>query len=202
MPKGAPGIVADRGRGAFDRFPSLAHTNRVTTASPGIYKASQPMFGRIWFFHAELTQTPPRPRLYTFVYCSRAAVSVDDRRSQPPHRVGATPQSRLRPSPGCSFFGSGVFFQWIEGPAAAVRKADGKPAWRSAPLRYRLAGPERGKARASVSEIGRWSGSVPTTSAKCFRDALESAEDENNVRSTETYSRSFGYEVAGFAWAS
>lgn len=61
------------------------------------------------------------PLLYTFVYCSRAAASVDDAAvdrlieaaQRHNHDWGIT---------GVLTFGSGVFFQWIEGPPVEVRK--------------------------------------------------------------------------------
>ncbi len=61
------------------------------------------------------------PLLYNLVYCSRAAAGVDDaavarivassRRNNP--RQGIT---------GLLVFGSGVFFQWLEGPRDNVRQ--------------------------------------------------------------------------------
>ena len=61
------------------------------------------------------------PALYHFVYCSRAADGVDDA------EVGRIVESAQRHNPahgitGVLVFGSGVFFQWIEGPAAQIQK--------------------------------------------------------------------------------
>jgi len=58
--------------------------------------------------------------LETFVYCSRAAESVDDAEV---NRLIAFSQRRnvARGITGVLVFGSGVFFQWIEGPPADVQ---------------------------------------------------------------------------------
>ena len=61
------------------------------------------------------------PSLYHFVYCSRAADSVDD------VEVGRIVESAQRNNlahgiTGVLTYGSGVFFQWIEGPAAQMQK--------------------------------------------------------------------------------
>jgi hypothetical protein len=59
--------------------------------------------------------------LYHFVYCSRAADGVDDA------EVGRIVESAQRHNlargiTGVLVYGSGVFFQWIEGPAAEIQK--------------------------------------------------------------------------------
>ncbi|MGU3362901.1 BLUF domain-containing protein [Methylobacterium sp. M6A4_1b] len=58
--------------------------------------------------------------LYHFVYCSRAADGVDDA------EVGRIVESAQRHNlargiTGVLVFGSGIFFQWIEGPAAQMQ---------------------------------------------------------------------------------
>lgn len=57
--------------------------------------------------------------LDTFVYCSRAAEGVDDAEVS---RIIALSQRRnvARDITGVLVFGSGIFFQWIEGPPAEV----------------------------------------------------------------------------------
>jgi hypothetical protein len=60
------------------------------------------------------------PLLYNLVYCSRATAGVDDaavtqiveaaRRANPAHGIT-----------GMLVFGSGIFFQWLEGPRASVQ---------------------------------------------------------------------------------
>jgi hypothetical protein len=59
------------------------------------------------------------PTLHTFVYCSRAAASVDDGEVD---RIIASAQRRnlALGITGVLVFGSGIFFQWIEGPSAHV----------------------------------------------------------------------------------
>ena len=60
-------------------------------------------------------QGPPLPRLQQVVYCSRAAWGVD---AAAVERIIGTAQ-RTNPQLGISgllVFGSGVFFQWLEGP--------------------------------------------------------------------------------------
>ena len=58
--------------------------------------------------------------LYTFVYCSRAAEGVDD--VEVGRIVEAAQRRNLaRGITGVLVFGSGVFFQWIEGPASQMQ---------------------------------------------------------------------------------
>ena len=119
------------------------------------------------------------PTLYTFVYCSRAADSVDDvevnRLIELAQRYNLT--SGIT---GVLVFGSGVFFQWIEGPAAEVRKLmarlHGDPRHydivsldQSEEKRERLY-PDWQMERVGADDI-----------REVLHDALESAEDENNI---------------------
>jgi hypothetical protein len=64
------------------------------------------------------------PMLHTFVYCSRAADGVDDVEVG---RIIETAQRHNLASgiTGVLVFGSGVFFQWIEGPTDQVQKLIG-----------------------------------------------------------------------------
>jgi hypothetical protein len=67
-------------------------------------RGDEPGFG-----HAAL------PALYNVVYCSRATTGVDDAEVQ---RIIATAR-RCNPEHGITgmlVFGSGIFFQWLEGP--------------------------------------------------------------------------------------
>ena len=67
----------------------------------------------------EPTAELPLPNLYNLVYCSRAAVEVDDAAVA---RIIATSQRR-NPAWGITgllVFGSGIFFQWLEGPREQV----------------------------------------------------------------------------------
>jgi hypothetical protein len=119
------------------------------------------------------------PMLETFVYCSRAAESVDDA------EVGrmvewAQRRNVTRDITGVLVFGSGVFFQWIEGPPAQVkdliaslhsdtRHYDIVVLDRSEEKRERLY-PNWEMERVAADDI-----------RAVLREALESAEDENNV---------------------
>ena len=119
------------------------------------------------------------PTLYTFVYCSRAADSVDDA------EVNRLIESAQRYNLTCGItgvlvFGSGIFFQWIEGPATAVRKLmaslHGDPRHydivsldQSEEKRERLY-PDWQMERVGADDI-----------REVLQDALESAEDKNNI---------------------
>lgn len=74
----------------------------------------EPVFGR-----GEAPDDPALPLLHQVVYCSRAADGVDDA------VVGTIVASAQRHNPtyditGLLVFGSGVFFQWLEGPRAHI----------------------------------------------------------------------------------
>ena len=59
------------------------------------------------------------PSLYNVVYCSRATAGVDDAEVE---RIIATAR-RCNPEHGITgmlVFGSGIFFQWLEGPRHSV----------------------------------------------------------------------------------
>lgn len=119
------------------------------------------------------------PTLYTFVYCSRAAEGVDD------VEVGRIIESAQRHNlargiTGVLVFGSGVFFQWIEGPAAQMqnliaslhgdsRHYDIVPLDRSEEKRERLY-PNWEMEQVEADDI-----------RAVLQDALGSAEHENNV---------------------
>ncbi|WP_310496293.1 BLUF domain-containing protein [Sandarakinorhabdus sp.] len=119
------------------------------------------------------------PMLETFVYCSRAAEGVDDAEVD---RIIEWSQRRNveREITGVLVFGSGVFFQWIEGPPAAVKNLiaslDGDPRHhdivaldRSAEKRERLY-PNWEMERVAADDI-----------RAVLQDALESAEDKSNI---------------------
>ena len=119
------------------------------------------------------------PTLLNFAYCSRAADGVDD------DEVGRIVESAQRRNLACGItgvlvFGSGVFFQWIEGPAAQVQKliaslhGDSRHydiVWlnQSEEKRERLY-PNWEMERVEAEDI-----------RAVLQDALESAENENNV---------------------
>ena len=119
------------------------------------------------------------PALYNFVYCSRAAEGVDDA------EVGRIVESAQRHNlahgiTGVLVYGSGVFFQWIEGPAAQIqtliaslhgdsRHYDIVSLSQSEEERERLY-PNWGMEQVEAEDI-----------RAVLQDALASAEDENNV---------------------
>lgn len=122
--------------------------------------------------YAELT-------LETFVYCSRAVESVDDIEVG---RIIEFSQRRnvARGITGVLVFGSGVFFQWIEGPPAEVqvliaslhgdsRHHDIVTLDRSVEKRERLY-PGWEMERVDADDI-----------RAVLEDALESTDDDNNV---------------------
>ena len=119
------------------------------------------------------------PILDTFVYCSRAAEGVDDIEVD---RIIERSQRRNveRDITGVLVYGSGVFFQWIEGPAPEIKKLiaslHGDPRHydivsldRSVEKRERLY-PNWEMERVGADDI-----------RAVLEDALESAEDANNI---------------------
>lgn len=119
------------------------------------------------------------PALYHFVYCSRAADGVDD--AEVGRIVEAAQRHNLaRGITGVLVFGSGVFFQWIEGPAAEIQT-----------LIASLHGDSRHYDIVSLSQseekrerlYPNWD--MEKVEAEDIRlvlqDALENAADDNNV---------------------
>ena len=119
------------------------------------------------------------PVLGSFVYCSRAAEGVDDVEVD---RIIEQSQRRNveRDITGVLVFGSGVFFQWIEGPPVEVenliaslhgdpRHYDIVPLDRSVEKRERLY-PNWEMERVGADDI-----------REVLQDALGSADDENNI---------------------
>ncbi len=119
------------------------------------------------------------PTLETFVYCSRAAEGVDDAEVD---RMVAWSQRRnvARDITGVLVFGSGVFFQWIEGPPAQVK--DLIASLHSDPRHYDIVSLDR-----SVEQRERiypnWQMELVGADdiLAVLQDALEAAEDENNI---------------------
>jgi hypothetical protein len=130
-------------------------------------------------FPSDRDDDATEPTLYTFVYCSRAADGVDNA------EVNRLIESAQRHNLTCGItgvlmFASGVFFQWIEGPAAEVRKLiaslHGDPRHydivsldQSEEKRERLY-PNWQMERVGADDI-----------REVLQDALESAEDETNI---------------------
>jgi hypothetical protein len=137
------------------------------------------MFDEIGFPRGAELDDVGLPALYHFVYCSRAADGVDD------FEVGRIVERAQRHNlahgiTGMLAFGSGVFFQWIEGPAAEVKKLiaslhgdsrhfDIVSLEQSEEKRERLY-PNWVMAKVEAEDIH-----------SVLEDALESAEDENNA---------------------
>ncbi len=117
--------------------------------------------------------------LYTFVYCSRAADDVD---AVEVGRIVEQAQRRnlARGITGVLVFGSGIFFQWIEGPPIQMQKLianlrgdprhhDVVPLDWSEEKRARLY-PNWEMEQVEADDI-----------RAVLQDALDSADDENNV---------------------
>lgn len=119
------------------------------------------------------------PLLATFVYCSRAAQGVDE--VEVGRMVDLSQRRNVaREITGVLVFGSGVFFQWIEGPPAEVdtlienlhndpRHYDIVTLDRSVEKRERLY-PNWEMERVGADDI-----------RTVLKEALDSAEDENNI---------------------
>jgi len=119
------------------------------------------------------------PTLETFVYCSRAAQGIDD--AQVVQMVEAAQRRNVaRSITGVLVFGSGVFFQWIEGPPEEVqslieklhgdaRHYDIVELDRSVEKRDRLY-PNWEMEQVEADNI-----------REVLQEALDSAEDESNV---------------------
>jgi hypothetical protein len=116
------------------------------------------------------------PTLYTFVYCSRAADGVDE--AEVDRLIEAAQRHNLtRGITGLLVFGSGVFFQWIEGPAAQVRKL--MASLYGDPRHYDIVSLDQNEEKRERL-YPNWQ--MERVGADDIReDALESAEDENNI---------------------
>lgn len=137
------------------------------------------MFDEVGFPRGAELDDAALPALYHFVYCSRAADSVDELEVR--RLVESAQRHNLeRGITGMMAFGSGIFFQWIEGPAAQVQKLiaslhgdsrhyDIVSLEQSEEKRARLY-PNWGMEKVEAEDI-----------RAVLEDALESAEDENNV---------------------
>ncbi len=119
------------------------------------------------------------PMIYNLVYCSRAAVGVDDA------VVAEIIASARRNNPargitGMLVFGGGIFFQWLEGPQASV-----------AELMEQLRTDTRHESIVLLSEDSEarervfpdWDMELvePTDIREVLLDALQSARSESNA---------------------
>ena len=120
------------------------------------------------------------PTLYNVVYCSRASAGVD------PSVVDGIIAVARRRNPangitGLLVFGSGIFFQWLEGPRDRVTQ-----------LMTNIKRDSRHNTVVALSESEEvrerlfpdWDMELVTTDdiRAVLEDALDTAEDENNVR--------------------
>lgn len=128
----------------------------------------------------EPAHPPTQPLLYQVAYCSRASSDVDRAVLQ---RIVATAQ-RYNPAHGITgmlVFGSGIFFQWLEGPHEHV-----------VALMQRLRGDPRHDTMVELSQgeevrerlFPQWDMELVTSDhiREVLEDALESASDEHNLR--------------------
>ncbi len=135
---------------------------------------------------------PDAVMLETFVYCSRAAEGVD---AAEVSRLVEFSQARnvVRDITGVLVFGSGVFFQWIEGPPAEVRSLianlhgdsrhnDIVTLDRSVEVRERLY-PHWEMEQVAADDI-----------RAVLEDALETAEDQSNIAALQ---RILGHLASG-----
>jgi hypothetical protein len=119
------------------------------------------------------------PALETFVYCSRAAEGVDDAEVD---RMVTWSQRRnaVRDITGVLVFGSGVFFQWIEGPPAQVK--DLIESLHSDPRHYDIVSLDRNvEKRERIYPNWQMELVGADDILAVLQDALEAAEDENNI---------------------
>ena len=119
------------------------------------------------------------PMLHTFVYCSRAAESVDDAEVA---RIVEDAQRRnlARGITGVLVFGSGVFFQWIEGPAAQMQNLI--RVLHSDPRHYDVVSLDQSEEKRERLYPNWEMEQVGANDIRAvLQDALESAEDENSV---------------------
>jgi hypothetical protein len=119
------------------------------------------------------------PTLYTFVYCSRAADGVDE--AEVNRLIEAAQRHNLTSGiTGVLVFGSGVFFQWIEGPAAEVRKL--KASLHGDPRHYDIVSLDESEEKRERLYPNWQMERVGVEDIRAvLQDALESAEDENNI---------------------
>ena len=119
------------------------------------------------------------PTLCTFVYCSRAAEGIDDVEV---NRIVEAAQRRnhARDITGVLVFGNGVFFQLIEGPAAEIRKL--KATLHCDPRHHGVVSLDWSKEK-HERLYPNWQMERVTADdiRVVLNDALESAEDENNI---------------------
>ena len=119
------------------------------------------------------------PLIYTFAYCSRAAEGVDE--IEVGRIVEAAQRRNLaRGITGVLVFGSGVFFQWVEGSAAQIETLIAN--LHRDPRHHDIVTLERGEENRERLYPNWEMERVDSDNIRAvLLDALESAEDANNV---------------------
>ena len=119
------------------------------------------------------------PTLHTFVYCSRAAEGVDDVEVG---RIVKAAQHRnlARGVTGVLVFGSGVFFQWIEGPPAQMQTLIAN--LHGDPRHHDLVSLDQSEERRDRLYPNWEMEQVEADDIRVvLQDALDSAKDDNNI---------------------
>lgn len=118
------------------------------------------------------------PLLEFFVYCSRASEEVDD--VEVDRIIEWSQRSNVnRDITGVLVFGSGVFFQWIEGPPAEVEKLIAS--LHGDPRHYDIVSLDRGVEQRDRLYPNWEMERVGANDIRAvLQDALESTEDESN----------------------
>lgn len=129
---------------------------------------------------AELNETA-LTALYHFVYCSRAADGVDD--TEVGRIVDAAQRHNLaRGITGVLVFGSGVFFQWIEGPATQIQNLIAS--LHGDPRHYDIVSLDQSEEeRERLYPNWEMEKVEAEDIREVLQDALENAKDKNNVAS-------------------
>ncbi len=136
------------------------------------------MFDEIGFPRFE-SDYSPLPTLCHFVYCSRVADGLDEVEVE---RIvqSAKRNNAARGITGVLVFGSGVFFQWIEGPAAQIQRLIAT--LQTDPRHYDFVPLSQGEDKRErlypnweMEQVGA------EDIRMVLQDALESSEDANNI---------------------
>ncbi|WBH15957.1 BLUF domain-containing protein [Sphingomonas radiodurans] len=130
-------------------------------------------------FPGDADVDPAAPTLYTFVYCSRAAEGVDEAEV---HRLieAAQRHNHDHGITGVLVFGSGVFFQWIEGPGAEVQKLIAS--LHGDPRHYDIVELDRSEDKRERLYPSWEMERVDADNIRAvLEDALDSAEEEHNI---------------------
>jgi hypothetical protein len=146
---------------------------------PGMDGASPPMFDEFGIPRGAEVDDALLPPLYHYVYCSRAANGVDDAKVD--RIVELAQRNNLaRGITGVLVYGSGVFFQWVEGPAAQVQKLIAN--LHSDPRHYDIVSLDQSEEERERLYPNWEMEKVEAEDIRAvLQDAVENAEDENNV---------------------